>query len=227
MLILCLILQVSTSYRTVKVLSVVKNVNAGRKSLGLAVSRSTATPIATSPPIELTKDGGVVKTIVNAGTGKRIETGDILAVEYVGYVQGSSKPFARSPQARFTFKDGTMIKGWDIAIGSMKIGEKAKFQCAAGYAYGDKGVMDVVPPGSTVVFEVKVLAWLGNQMKPESLFQKDLDVDPFIASTPESIQADFNKMQVVTYSLLVYVYICRYICVCVYVWPHAALCLLL
>lgn len=40
-----------------------------------------------------------------------------------------------------------------------------------------------------------MLAWLGNQLRPESLFQKDLDIDPFIASTPEAIQADFERNQ--------------------------------
>lgn len=43
---------------------------------------------------------------------------------------------------------------------------------------------------------MKVLAWLGNQLRPESLFSKDLDIDPFIASTPEAIQADYEDMQV-------------------------------
>ena len=43
---------------------------------------------------------------------------------------------------------------------------------------------------------MKVLAWLGNQLRPESLFQKDLDIDPFIASTPEAIQAEYEDMQV-------------------------------
>ena len=43
--------------------------------------------------------------------------------------------------------------------------------------------------------ELKILAWLGNQLRPESLFQKDLDVDPFVASTPESIKADYDEMQ--------------------------------
>ena len=29
----------------------------------------------------------------------------------------------------------------------------------------------------------------------ESLFQKDLDIDPFIASSPEEIQAEYDDMQ--------------------------------
>ena len=35
------------------------------------------------------------------------------------------------------------------------------------------------------IVDIKIVAWLGNQLRPETLFQKDLDIDPFIASTPE------------------------------------------
>lgn len=44
-------------------------------------------------------------------------------------------------------------------------------------------------------FDIRVLAWLGNQLRPESLFEKDLDIDPFVASTPEAIQARFEQSQ--------------------------------
>ena len=43
----------------------------------------------------------------------------------------------------------------------------------------------IIWKGADLEIELKVLAWLGNQLRPESLFQKDLDIDPFIASTPE------------------------------------------
>lgn len=38
-------------------------------------------------------------------------------------------------------------------------------------------------------------------MNPESLFSKDLDIDPFVASTPEAIQAEFDNRQVIEQSL--------------------------
>lgn len=144
----------------------------------------------------LTPDGGVVKEILAKGQGKKIEPGDILAVQYAASVKGASKPFAKGDQEKFVFKDGTLIKGWDIGVGSMQVGEKAKIVCTAPYAYGAKGVTPVIPPNADVEIDIRVLAWLGNQLRPESLFQKDLDVDPFIASTPESIQAEYEDMQV-------------------------------
>jgi hypothetical protein len=69
--------------------------------------------------------------------------------------------------------------------------------CQPSYAYGDKGVggLSVVPPNSQVQIDILVMAWLGNQLRPESLFSKDLDIDPFVASTPEAIQAEFSDKQ--------------------------------
>ena len=144
----------------------------------------------------LTKDSGVIKDIIVPGQGQKIEAGDILAIEYKASVKGSLTPFAKGEKEQFIVKDGSLIRGWDIAVESMRIGEKSVIQCTAPYAYGTKGVSPVIPPDSDLELEIKVLAWLGNQLRPESLFQKDLDIDPFVASTPEAIQQEYEDMQV-------------------------------
>lgn len=149
-------------------------------------------------PISLTNDEGVLKEILLSGEGgKVIEVGDIVAAEYSAATVGETKlVFAKGDKEQFIVKDGSTIKGWDIAVTSMKVGEKARFLLSPEYAYGEKGVGNIIPPKSSVEIEIKVLAWLGNQLRPESLFQKDLDIDPFISSTPESIQRDYEDMQV-------------------------------
>eukprot|EP01038_Epipyxis_sp_PR26KG_P005858 gene5858-8081_t len=143
----------------------------------------------------LTPDGGVVKDVIIPGQGKRIEPGDILAIEYDASIKGSQKPFAKGDREQVIVRDGSLIKGWDLAVDSMRIGEKAKIICSAPYAYGEKGIANVIPANAEIEINIKVLAWLGNQLRPESLFQKDLDIDPFIASTPEAIQAEYDDMQ--------------------------------
>jgi len=140
-------------------------------------------------------DGGIVKDQIVKGEGRSIEAGDILAVAYTATVKGCPKPFAKGEKEQFIVKDGSMIKGFDVAIASMTIGERSKFKCSPKYAYGSKGVGNVIPPDAEIELDIKVLAWLGNQLRPESLFQKDLDIDPFIASTPESIQREYDDMQ--------------------------------
>lgn len=144
---------------------------------------------------DLTKDGGVTKELIIRGQGRSIEPGDIVAVSYSASVLGSPKPFAKGDKEQFVVKDGSMIKGIDVAISSMLVGEKAKFLIGPKYAYGSNGVGNIIPPDANIEIEMKLLAWLGNQLRPESLFQKDLDIDPFIASTPESIQREYDDMQ--------------------------------
>jgi hypothetical protein len=146
----------------------------------------------------------VVKELLVAAPagGKKIEAGDILAIEYVTKTVlpggGEGRVIARGNKEKFVFKDGSLIRGWDIGVGSMRVGEKARIFCQSAYAYGEKGVLplaNVVPANAGLEIEIRILAWLGNQLRPESLFSKDLDIDPFVASTPEAIQADFNEAQ--------------------------------
>lgn len=136
---------------------------------------------------------GVTKELLVKGTGRAIEAGDILAVDYAAYAQGAV--FAKNSKEQFVVKDGSLIRGWDAAVASMQVGERARFTVAPQMAYGAAGVPPVIPPDSEVELDIKVLAWLGNQLRPETVFSKDLDVDPFVASTPESIQAEYEEME--------------------------------
>lgn len=105
----------------------------------------------TTPTLEkVTSDGEVVKQLLQAGNGKITEAGDILAVEYSAYVQGETRPFAKGDRVKFVFKDGSMVKGWDAAVATMKIGEKARFAVSSKYGYGSKGVTNVIPPNAKV-----------------------------------------------------------------------------
>lgn len=165
-----------------------------RKSTKITPLYSTAaSPI--TPSISLTSDGGVVKNLIGKGQGKDVEVGDILAIKYQAFVKGQNKPFAKSEKETCIVKDGSFIKGWDIGISSMKVGEKATFTLSGKYGYGNKGVDPIIPPNAEIIVDLNILAWLGNQLQPESLFQKDLDIDPFVASTPEQIQEEFDQMQ--------------------------------
>eukprot|EP01039_Chlorochromonas_danica_P001439 gene1439-1564_t len=145
--------------------------------------------------VDLTADGGVKKKVLTPGTDKLVEAGDIIAASFSASVKGQPTPFSRNDKAKFTYKDGNAIKGWDIAVGSMKVGEKAQFSVSSNYGYGVKGVGKVIPANADLEFQINVLATLGNELQPESLFQKDLNVDPFLAQTPEAIQAEYDKLQ--------------------------------
>lgn len=49
---------------------------------------------------------------------------------------------------------GEVIKAWDIAVGTMKIGEVCQITCKAEYAYGSAGSPPKIPTNATLIFEV-------------------------------------------------------------------------
>jgi FKBP-type peptidyl-prolyl cis-trans isomerase len=50
-----------------------------------------------------------------------------------------------------------VIKGWDEGIIKLKKGQKAIITCPPEYAYGTRGVPGVIPPNSTLIFEVELI----------------------------------------------------------------------
>ncbi|KAH9766937.1 peptidyl-prolyl cis-trans isomerase FKBP20-1 [Citrus sinensis] len=58
----------------------------------------------------------------------------------------------------FELGKGSVIRAWDIALRSMKVGEVAKLTCKPEYAYGSAGSPPDVPPDATLIFEVELVA---------------------------------------------------------------------
>jgi FKBP-type peptidyl-prolyl cis-trans isomerase len=49
------------------------------------------------------------------------------------------------------------IKGWDEGVAQMTVGERANLTCTPDYAYGARGFPPVIPPGSTLIFDVELI----------------------------------------------------------------------
>ena len=144
-------------------------------------------------------DGGIVvkeRVLREADdVGRVVSGGDIVAVKFTARVKDSGAVIAESEQEQLVVNDGSMIRGWDEALLSMRVGESARFAVGHMKGYGSDGIRGVVPPRSDLELDIDVLAWLGNSLNPESLFSKDLDIDPFVSSTPEAIQRDYDDLQ--------------------------------
>ena len=110
---------------------------------------STYTPATTAEDITIEKDGGVLKEKMVEGRGTDNPwTGDKVFVHYVGTLTDGTKfDSSRDRGEKFSFNLGKseVIKGWDLGVATMKIGEKSMFTIKADYGYGSAGSPPKIP----------------------------------------------------------------------------------
>ncbi len=121
---------------------------------------STNNPSTTT---ETTK--GVKVTVLKEGTGAVAKSGDTVAMNYTGTLTNGTTfdsnvdpKFQHVQPFVFTIGAGQVIKGWDVGVAGMKVGEKRKLELTPDYAYGSAGAGGAIPPNATLVFEVELLA---------------------------------------------------------------------
>ena len=97
---------------------------------------------------------------LKVGTGAEAKAGHSVTVHYVGTLTNGSKfDSSRDRGKGFSFRlgGGQVIRGWDEGVAGMKIGGLRKLTIPPHLAYGDRGFPPVIPPSSTLVFEVELL----------------------------------------------------------------------
>lgn len=97
---------------------------------------------------------------IKTGTGKEAKTGDTVVVNYLGTMENGKKfdsSYDRNQPFETRIGVGQVIKGWDLGIVGMKVGGKRKLTIPPELAYGDRGAGDVIPPNSTLIFEVELV----------------------------------------------------------------------
>lgn len=104
---------------------------------------------------------GVQVAIERQGTGSGAVSGNTLTVNYIGTLQNGTKfdsSYDRNRAFSFQLGQGSVIKGWDVGLVGMKVGEKRKLTIPADMGYGVKGFIGAgIPSNATLVFEVELL----------------------------------------------------------------------
>jgi FKBP-type peptidyl-prolyl cis-trans isomerase len=100
-------------------------------------------------------------TVTKEGTGTPAKDGDVVSVHYTGYLEDGTKfdsSVDRGTPFEFTLGAGQVIKGWEIGVKGMKVGEIRKLVIPAEFGYGAGGFPGVIPPNATLAFQVELLA---------------------------------------------------------------------
>lgn len=86
--------------------------------------------------------------------------GDTVTVNYSGKLLDGTEfdnSWKKGKPFEFVVGMGQVIKGWDRIIKRMHLGEKLRVRIPSDLAYGSKGVGNVIPPNSDLIFLIKLL----------------------------------------------------------------------
>ncbi|MCU0656364.1 MAG: FKBP-type peptidyl-prolyl cis-trans isomerase [Polyangiaceae bacterium] len=100
-------------------------------------------------------------TDLQVGNGAEAVAGKKVSVHYTGTLTSGQKfdsSLDRGRPFQFVLGAGQVIKGWDQGVAGMKVGGKRKLTIPPDLGYGARGFPPVIPPNSTLIFEVELLA---------------------------------------------------------------------
>ncbi len=103
---------------------------------------------------------GMKVEILKEGTGEEAKNGDTVTVHYTGTLEDGTKFDSsqdRGTPFSFILGAGRVIKGWDLGVAGMKVGEQRKLTIPSNLGYGAQGAGEVIPPNATLIFEVELL----------------------------------------------------------------------
>ena len=111
-------------------------------------------------PEMVTLKSGLKYQDLREGAGRRAGPMRMVTVDYVGWLEDGTKFDSSYDDGRpflFSIGAGSVIKGWDEGVAGMREGGKRRLIIPSKLGYGARGAGKVIPPNSTLIFDVELL----------------------------------------------------------------------
>jgi len=121
---------------------------------------SPEAPVAVADSEFITTDSGLKYYELADGNGPIPEPGQLVAIHYTGWLEDGTKfdssldwgqPFI------FPLGEQMVIPGWDEVVSTMKVGDQRQLVIPPELAFGEAGIDGLIPPNSTLIFEVELV----------------------------------------------------------------------
>ena len=116
-------------------------------------------PAAMAQAKPVTTASGLVYESIKDGAGESPKATDTVKVHYRGtFPDGKEFDSSYKRGEPTEFPLNRVIPCWTEGVQRMKPGGKAKLTCPASIAYGERGAGGVIPPNTTLNFEVELIS---------------------------------------------------------------------
>lgn len=106
----------------------------------------------------VTTPSGLQYKVLKQGNGPSPKATDVVRTHYQGtFLNGKVFDSSIKRGEPATFAVNEVIPGWTEALQLMKVGDKWQLFVPSNLAYGPQGSQGVIPPDSTLLFEVELL----------------------------------------------------------------------
>lgn len=108
----------------------------------------------------VTTPSGLEYEDISVGSGAAAKRGTTVSVHYTGWLTSGDKfDSSKDRNEPFSFPVGVqyVIAGWDEGVQGMQVGGVRRLTIPPNLGYGARGAGGVIPPNSTLVFEVELL----------------------------------------------------------------------